>query len=149
MTSGGERSDRELRLREKVQRWLTEEFGPLMVTAEGGISVPAGSSRVWVEVHPYGDDELVVQLTAPVLFDVPPSREFSDWVLENSATWVLGGLVYFEDEEGATLLFRHTILGDYLDKAELLASAYAVGSTADLIDDDLQARFGGERVADV
>ena len=46
------------------------------------------------------------------------------------------------------LLMSHTLLGDYLDEAELSGALFAMLGTADKLDDELKEKFGGKRLAD-
>jgi hypothetical protein len=54
-----------------------------------------------------------------------------------------------DDGRTGILGFEHAILGDHLDAPELHQAVAAVGFTADRLDDELQARFGGKRLADL
>lgn len=58
-----------------------------------------------------------------------------------------GKLVYYKEYKG--LFFGHALLGDYLDKEELLCAISWVMKTADMIDDELQELFGGKRFIDI
>ena len=41
--------------------------------------------------------------------------------------------------------FSQRLLGDYLDEEELTHTVVAIAGTADILDDELQAKFGGKR----
>ena len=49
----------------------------------------------------------------------------------------------FEGDEGITVTFSHNLLGDYLDAEELMYAVGGVASSADELDDELVAKFGG------
>jgi hypothetical protein len=135
---------RTLQLKNRVQEWLTEKFNNISVGENGSYSFRIESTRLFVRVGEFGEENLVIGVSAPVLLGVPVTQEFKDYVLDGS--FVFGGFDYFEDEEGANLVFRHSILGDYVDKEEFLNSVYAVGITAERLDDELKDRFGGRRM---
>jgi len=142
-------NDKVLRVRERVQQWLAEEFGGITIGMPGtnDFEMRIDSTFVRVVVRSFRD-HAIIEITAPILFDVPITSEFKDYVALNTGLWVLGGFHYFEDEGGANLIFQHTILGDYVDKEELLASLMAVGATAEQLDDELLGQFGGRRSLD-
>ena len=60
--------------------------------------------------------------------------------------------LYEVDEEDGSqtgfLQFAYTLLGDYLDEDELGTALWTVLFTADRLDDELQAQFGGRRWTD-
>lgn len=137
--------------RARVQAYLTSE-GPIQLDAGGRMSVGEGSTRVFVEVAAHsGNPVTVVMVTAPILFQVPLTPDLFEWVAFHSDDWYFGHLALWRDEDDpakGTLLLRHVLLGDYLDKDELLYAVYGVSGTADRLDDELVAQFGGIRFAD-
>jgi hypothetical protein len=109
-----------------------------------------------VTVHDWGTDSdgeprTLVELWAIVLRNVPSTPALFEWVARNAGSLTFGKLVmYDEDPPGKmALVFTHTLLGDYLDEAELRTALWAVLSTADKWDDELQQRFGGQRLLDL
>jgi hypothetical protein len=143
-------SDVVLRVRAKVQEWLVEEFSGVVVGTPGvsDFEFTIESTFVGIAVVPLGEGKTVIKVSAPVLYDAPVTDELKTYVLENAGSWVFGGYRYFEDEGGANVVFQHSILGDYVDKEEFMTSVIAVGATADELDDELAARFGGRRPLD-
>ena len=59
-------------------------------------------------------------------------------------------MTIIENKENGTcfLQFDHTIMGDYLDPAELVTAVGAVMYTADDLDEIVHERFGGKRYTD-
>jgi len=53
-----------------------------------------------------------------------------------------------EDGSTARILFKHTLLGDYLDPDEIEAAVILVAFSADDIDDEIAKLFGGTRFSD-
>lgn len=134
-------------VKERVQRILTEK-GTIGIDGDGDFTFQAGSSRVFIRVSEReGTDTTIVAVFAPVLRDVQPSPELFEFIAREGGDYFFGHLSFLGFEDGTSLLlFKHNLLGDYLDPEELHWVVGAVGGTADDLDDDLQAKFGGKRV---
>ncbi len=141
----------------RVQRILTGPMG-LKVMLDGDrfrLSFDDTSTylTLWVKDWGASDDgepRTVVLVTAPILWGVTPTSELFEWVArEGGSRWFGHVEVHPSNEEGKVdLIFSHTLLGDVLDQPELEAAMWALLSTADTWDDELQPRFGGTRSAD-
>lgn len=133
-----------------VELWLTDKFKGVEVREDGRIFVPRfGSTALFVSVkEAFQGKHVIVVLESPVLVDVPITRELLEYVGYKSGLYLFGHLaVVGHNGVGTTghLIFRHTLLGDSLDKTELTLTAGLIASTANRLDDDLQVRFGGKR----
>ena len=128
----------------KVQRILTEEFGSVSIDRDGDFSIEEGSAAAFIRFLDL-EDKVVIELIAYVLIDVPLTPELFRYA-SLEAGHVFGHMTVIADDEDVVgiLAFSHTLLGDFLDKAELLIALEWVLGTADEFDDELQARFGGE-----
>lgn len=141
-------------LKDKVQRWLSAlEIRGVTLTDDGGYSFRNGSTHVFIDFEQRGKDDKafsVIRIIAPFLQKVPPSAELHEWIATNSNSWLFGHLgVMTSSETGLYIvLLEHVLLGDYLDPEEFRHALIAVAATADEIDDDLVARFGGETFHD-
>ena len=142
----------------KVQRLLTGPMG-LRITLDGqriSISFTDSSTRVDVTVQDWGknkdgDPSALVQLNCPILWEVDPTPALYEWIARQGGTYYFGHVVAYDDNSTPGKLFlvmSHTLLGDYLDEAELSATLYAMLGTADTLDDELKGKFGGKRLAD-
>ncbi len=140
-----------LQLRDKVQRHLTDEFGSVSVNSDGVFRINAESTAAFISCSDWGDDgETVVRIYSPVLFDFDLTPEVFEYVArENDYTFGSLGLLTGEDDTSPILEFRHTLLGNFLDPQELINATVMVGATANRLDDELRARFGGKRFADL
>ena len=137
-------------VKERVQTYLTSQ-GEITIDDKGRFSTLVGSTRIFVEVLAHGNEKAtVVMVTAPILFEVPLTPELYRHVAIHADDWWFGHLFLAENEGGATgtLIGRHTLLGDYLDKDELLYAVNGVGYSSDAADDELQKQFGGKRYED-
>ena len=139
-----------LETKEKVQRHLSEFVGGLELLPDGRLAFEYQSTKLVVAVN--GNDSGTWAIfTAPVGFEVPTSPELFKWIALNTGNYLFGHLeclVQSEDDPTATIIFSHTLLADYLDAEELRRAVTAVVTTADDLDDDVVARFGGKRYAD-
>lgn len=137
-------------VRERVQAYLTSQ-GPVQIDDRNRYGLEVGSTKVFVEVieHPNADATLV-KLLAPILFKVPITPDLYKYVALHADDWYFGSLGLWPEESGdvGMLVIGHTLLGDYLDKDELMGAVWAVSGTADKLDDELMPQFGGTRYAD-
>ena len=142
----------------KVQRILTGPMG-LRIQLQGDLILvffQNSSTHVNVRVVDWGktkdgEPRTLVHISSPVLRGLKPSPELYEWVAKDGTKFWFGHMQLFEDQKApGTLLMMmaHTLLGDYLDEAELSSALFAVLGSADEWDDKLQARFGGKRGAD-
>ncbi len=137
-------------VKERVQAYLTAQ-GMVSIDDKGRFSLAAGSTRVFIEVLAHPNDEVcVVMCSAPVLFEVPLTPELFKYVAVNADNWWFGHLFVSPNEDGTTgtVIARHTLLGDYLDKDELMYAVNGVLHSTDSLDDELQKQFGGKRYED-
>jgi hypothetical protein len=137
-------------VKEKVQAYLTSQ-GPVQIDSSGRYSLQWESCRVFVEVveHPNGDVTLV-KIVAPILFEVPITPDVYEYVALHADDWFFGSLGLWpnDDKSAGMLVMGHALLGDFLDKEELMYAVFGVGGTVDELDDELQAKFGGKRFID-
>ena len=142
----------------KVQRLLTGPMG-LRITLQGeriSISFTDSSTRVDVSVLDWGknkdgDPSALVQLTCPILWEVDATPAVYEWIAREGSTYYFGHVAAYDDNDAPGKLFlmmAHSLLGDYLDEAELSAALFAMLGTADQLDDELKGKFGGKRLAD-
>jgi hypothetical protein len=142
----------------KVQRILTGPMG-LRISLQGNsisVTFTDSSTRVNVGIQDYGvnkagDPSSLVQLSAPILWEVDPSPALYEWIAREGGKYYFGHVTAYDDttaEGKLFLMMSHTLLGDYLDEEELHWALYAILGTADKLDDELKEKFGGKRLAD-
>lgn len=135
--------------RTRVQRYLTDEFGPITIDGEGDFSVQHESTRAFARVLEWGENT-VVSVFAPILFDVQASPALYEYVALKGSDFIFGHIDLFQESDGTLALhFRNTLLGDFLDPDELVSTVVGVAVTANQLDDELQGRFGGKRLIDL
>jgi hypothetical protein len=135
-------------LKEKVERYVADLIGPRDVNEWGEINFRWGSAHVFVRCSSFGDDESVVFISIPLLYYLQPSPDLFRYVAMHADDWYFGHLSVSEKEGKLTLWLTHSLLGDYLDVEELKTAVATMAKTADRLDDELKAKFGGERYDD-
>lgn len=132
---------------EHVRQLLTELYGEMYETVETSpmFRVREGSTTASILVLPWGDDRCVVEIRAYVVLGAELTPELLKYLLVQNSDFMLGAFGVDTDDD---IFFSHSILANDLDKPELRASINAVRFTADSQDDEIQARWGGQRIAD-
>ena len=98
-----------------------------------------------VLVVPWGDERAVVRVRAWVVMGAELTPELMNYLLLENNQFVLGSFGIDDEDD---IFFAHSLLANDLDKAELRATLNAVKATADGYDDEIQKRWGGQRMAD-
>ena len=94
-------------------------------------------------------DRTVIRLAVPLLREVQASPELFRWSAVEGQQYLFGSVTVVEMPDGTfLLLFDHTLLGDYLDRPELMGALGALATTGNDLDDELQTKFGGKRFID-
>jgi hypothetical protein len=111
---------------------------------DGRARLERGSTAVFVSVSEWQDRFTVVEILCPVLREIECSEALLSKLNQlNEKLWF--GKAYWRSGE---VWLAHTLLGDHLDADELLASVGMLAVVADRADDELQARFKGQRWRD-
>ena len=140
---------------QKVQRILVDGFNDVRLRKNGGFLLEAGSTAAFVDVDPWspdheGNPRSLVSISAPLGRDVKPTPELFQWAAVDGQQFRLGSVsvMVLPDKDTVFVQFQHTLLGDYLDPAELITAVSAVMWTADDLDEIVHDRFGGKRYTD-
>lgn len=129
--------------RRKVQHYLTKH-GRVEIDEDGDFSFREGSTRVFIRVLDWGDNDTIVSVWAIVAGNVPATPALFEHVATTTDDYWLGHLsVDVQDDATALVIFSHRLLGNVLDEEELMHAAMAVATTADRLDDEIVGRFGG------
>jgi T3SS (YopN, CesT) and YbjN peptide-binding chaperone 1 len=139
-------------VRELVQRELTELVGRIELDRDGDFSFTYDSARVFVSIRSHelkkGVQSTLVRVFSITNVDVPVSAELYRYIALQSADYLFGSLGAIEDDSTARIIFKHTLLGDYLDPDEIAAAVMLVAFAADDVDDEIMKMFGGTRFTD-
>lgn len=139
---------------QKVQRILVGEFNDVRLTKDGGFAVPLGSSVAFVEPVDWapdaeGNPRSLVRIWAPLGRNVKSTPELFRWAATEGQSKWFGSVSVVENEDGTCfVMFDHTLLGDFIDPAEVISAVYAIMSTGDELDEVVHDRFGGRRYTD-
>ena len=146
--------------KEKVTKMLTQGLG-INVTLQKNETLMidvAGSDADDISTNAFIDfDEFdgkngttsFVEISAPILRQVPESEELYKWIAMEGTSFRIGCVEAFPEENGTVFLrYKYALLADYLDEAELKNALFAVLLTANELDEDLQTKFGGKRYVD-
>jgi hypothetical protein len=97
------------------------------VQEDGRCRVERGSTAVFVSAHAWQDRYTIIDLLKR-LNELNEKLYFGKAYWRNREVWI-----------------AHNLLGDHLDSDELIASVGMMAVVADHLDDELKARFGGQR----
>jgi hypothetical protein len=135
--------------RDRVASMLAALVGPVQFAPGGDLSFPFESTRVFVNVGSLADGSAVVNVFAFTNLNLDPTPELYEFVATHAGDWVFGHLALSVDGGKGSLIFRHTLLADYLDDAELASAVRAVAVTANDIDDQIKEQFGGSLASEM
>ena len=125
----------------KVHEYLAS-FDEVDMDDDGAASLQYGSARVFITVETFDEDQAVVKVCANVVNGAKPTPELFHHLATNQSE--VGHLSAVEEPDGtATINFSHSLLGEFLNPAELRMTIIAVAFAADQLDDALAAQFGG------
>jgi hypothetical protein len=132
---------------EKVAPWMKELFGEFAIFRDDApvVIVPLGSTYATTAVYPWGDDDATITTRAYVVTKVELTPDLMHYLLKENDSMRFGAFGVDDDKD---VFFEHTIVGSTCDKGELRASVLAVVRTADQYDDQIMARWGGQRALD-
>lgn len=99
-----------------------------------------GSTVLEISIHPYEEDDAVIEVLAFCVKGVEPSLDLTRELLELNSEVVLGAF----SMKGNEIFFSHSFLGRRLRPEQLIASLDIVASISDEYDEQIVAKFGGE-----
>ena len=127
-------------LRETIEDYLDEANIPY--TDRGPrLSVRHGSSAVFIKPGEWAGGHTIVEMLAPVLSHVDCTDGLLRKLNELNTTLYFGK-AYWHDN---AVWIAHNLLGDHVDRDELVAAVGMIVSVADKLDDELKTQFGGTR----
>ena len=131
----------------RVRSFIEDLFGELAVYRDDApaFAVAAGSAVAHVHVLPWTDEGAIVTTRAFVVSGATLTEDLMRWMLARNAEALWGACGVDEDGE---IVIDHSINGPTCDKEDLRASVLGVIFSADRYDDEIVARWGGERALD-
>lgn len=103
-----------------------------------------GSTVIEISIHPYEEDEAVVEVLAFCVQDVEPSFALTRELLRLNVDEPLGAF----SMAGSEIYFSHSFLGRKLQPDQLIASLNHVASVSDEFDEKLVEKYGGQTALD-
>lgn len=135
-------------VRNKVQRIIADEMGVANVDSDGDFIIQIENAVLFVSVNDF-EGRAIVETQSYVLCRVPLTAEVYEWVATDSRRYFSAMQVLPGDDGTGDLHLAHALLGDFLDRTELMGViAWIAMITNDLIA-SLQQRFGGLTYIDV
>jgi len=117
-------------------------FEDVTINEDGSGTLLWGSARVDVAVEVFDQDQSIVRVFACCVTGAKASPELYEHVATTS--FDLGHYeVTAKDDGTVDIVIRHSLIGEFLNPAELRMTIVAIAHEADSSDDDLAARFGG------
>ena len=131
----------------RVRAYMTELFGEAATPSadEPSFVLHEGSAVATVTVRPWREHATTVETASWVVTETSPSEELFRFLLTENTSLLFGA---FGLQNSTDVIFKHSIVGDTLDKEELQSSVEAVLEMADQYDDEIVQRFGGLRAKD-
>ncbi|MHB0972064.1 MAG: T3SS (YopN, CesT) and YbjN peptide-binding chaperone 1 [Thermoanaerobaculia bacterium] len=103
-----------------------------------------GSTVIEISIHPYEEDEAVVEVLAFCVQGVEPSFALMRELLRLNVEEPLGAF----SMAGSEIYFSHSFLGRKLQPDQLISSLNHVASVSDEFDEKLVERYGGQTALD-
>lgn len=133
----------------KVQRLLADEFGTVKVDRDGDFVVQHESAVLFIRVYPVNDKpdaDIVVRAFSPMIVNVPLTTDLYRWVATLGQEFFFGSCRIVEESDGKTgrVEFCYSIVGNDLDPNEIQNLVYRSIFTANSLDNELRAKFGGD-----
>ena len=137
-------------VKSKIQGFL-QKHGSVTIDPDGDFAFEWGSSAVFVRVLDWGDGDILVNVHAIVGAQVPVTDELcADLLLDRAM--VVGAWSILRDSDNpkvGDVTFSIRLFGNDLDESEIIKAIQITGAVADEHDDQIVARFGGKRMADL
>lgn len=141
-------------VKNKVLRMMAKNYN-ITMSDNGIIILRHESVALSVNVEEWKSDtdgcNTVVQISAPILWGVKRTAALYEWVATTGQSYLFGRTACNTSNDATltTIAFEQNILGDNLDEPELVATVTGLISTANVLDDELQQKFGGKRTIDL
>lgn len=129
-------------LRERVDRYLGDTPLPVSTDDSGDFMVSYRETITWIRAMAGKEDRTLVRVWSITNVDVKVTDELTRFLVTTNAKLAFGGLHL--DEGRPSVIMAHSLLGDYLNRAELEVAVGAVAGTADRFAPEIKQRFGGK-----
>lgn len=137
-------------VRQKIQRIIADELGSATVDKDGDVRVVHDSAVTFISTIEQ-QNRVIIKFWSVLAVDIRPTPELFQWVATEGQGYFFARMRVSDwDEEANTVSVKweYDLLGDYLDKAELVNAMHVVVGLSNDLDDDIVSRFGGRRWTD-
>lgn len=140
-------SEAQKKIYERIRPMMKEIFGEMISEkAEAPVfAIQVGSAYTVVAVQPWREDEAILAAWSWVVTGAEMTPDLMQFLLNANMGVMFGA---FAVDEAGDIMFRNSIVGSTCDRAELKHLVMAVMATADEFDDQIVARWGGQRAVD-
>lgn len=128
-------------LREKLDGYLRNSLANATVDDEGDFMIPYEATTTWVRPVAWTEGRTLARIWSITNVGVRVDGELTKFLLTTNASVVFGG--FRLDSSVPAVILVHSLLGDYLNRMELLTAVAAVATTADHFGPEIKRRFGG------
>ncbi len=131
----------------RILPWMHELFGESLVVFEDEplLIVNFGSAVASTRVVPWYKDETLITTRSYVVTDIQITPELSYYLLRENNSIYFGRFAYDAEND---IVFEHSLVGTACDRLALNHSVITVVRIADTYDDEIVARWGGQRALD-
>lgn len=129
-------------LRGKLSRYLRESLEEVSVDDEGDFVVPYESVITWVRPVQWTEGRTLARVWSITNVDMKVEGGLTKFLLTANAGLVFGG--FHLDEAVPAVMLVHSLLGEYLNRMELMTALAAVATKANEYAPEIKARFGGK-----
>ena len=127
-------------LRRRLEQLLREIGIQFEIDHDGDLVVPVGNAVTYLRVFEAGG-RAMVRVWSITNVGLEPSDELTRYLVTENTGLALGGFAF---DGSGRVAYSHTLLGEFLQRAELEVALAVVASTADRYNDEIKSRFGGK-----
>jgi len=128
-------------VRELSRKYLDDGGLQYLLDKDGHLVLPFGNIMVHVICHQWGEDQVVVAVTAVTNQNMRIDPDLGMFLAEKNAQILFGKLCLYRDLN--QVRFEHPLLGDFLNRDELVTAVKVVAASALSIGPEIQQRWGG------
>lgn len=128
----------------RIVPWMEDLFGDAAVVFEDEplFIITIGSAVASTRVVPWGDNDALITTRSFVVTDITVTPELSYYLLRANNGIHFGRFALDNEDD---IVFEHSLVGSTCDQIELKHSVTTVIRLADDYDDEIVARWGGQR----
>jgi len=137
-------SERVAELRKLIAKYLDELGLKYLKDQSDDFLVPFGEGvRVHLVPKDFGDDMTVVQVIAPTNVGVTVDEKLAMFIATQNSKFIFGRLALYPEQKAVG--FETSLLGTFLNRAELQVAIAVASNMANKFDDEIQQIAGGQK----